>query len=320
MFFGDELRSPLTKEFTLGSAAAIGDRAYTKVTYIHRTTGNIVEDFFTLDGGSTTIIENGMSFGTFTNQVFRNTDLLHRQYDGIEFLGQYRVTDSFVLDASVTVQINNDGTFEGEAVNQPSISSSAFDYPEITPADRYFRAGRLPGFQRHKTRLWGIYNLDLGRHGDVGIAGIWRYNSGRAYSLVATNVGTNATQQAILDSLGYPNGPSARRVYFAEGRGSGVENGYGLFDLSVTYEFPVWRSLGPWFKAEIFNVFNDDTQIGANRVVTLDPTSPLDAIGIPTNYVRGARYGEATSPTHFPQYIPGLDGLRTFRVAMGFRF
>ena len=53
---------------------------------------------------------------------------------------------------------------------------------------------------------------------------------------------------------------------------------------------------------------------------TLDPTSPLDAFGIPTGYVQGARHGEATSPTHYPQYIPGLDGLRTFRVAMGFRF
>ena len=320
VFFDDNLRSPLTKEFTFGGGAAVGTRAYTKVTYIHRTTGDVVEDFFTLDGGSTEIVEDEMSFGTFTNQVYRNTDLLQRQYDGIELLGRYQVTDSFVLDASVTVQINNDGTFEGEATNRPSISSSAFDYPEITPADRYFPSGRLAGFQRHKTRVWGIYNLDLGRRGALGMAGVWRYNSGRAYSLLATNVGINSTQQAILDTLGYVSGPSARSVYFADGRGSGLENGYGLFDLSVTYEIPVWRSFRPWLKAEIFNVLNNDTQIAANRVVTIDPASPRDEFGIQTSYLEGARFGEATSSSHYPQYVPGLDGLRTFRVAMGLRF
>ena len=320
VFFDDSLRSPLTKEFTFGGGAALGTRAYTKVTYIHRTTGNLVEDFFTLDGGSTTIIEDGINFGTFTNQVYRNTDLLQREYDGVEFLGRYQVTDSFVVDASVTIQINNDGSFEGEATNRPSIPSRAFDYPEITPANRYFPTGRLAGFQRHKTRVWGIYHADLGRYGNLGIAGLWHYNSGRPYSLVATNVGTNATQQAILDTLGYASGPSAREVYFAEGRGSALENGYGLLDLSVTYEIPVWQSLSPWLKAEVFNLLNNDMQIGANRAVTLDPLSPLDEFGIPTGYVEGTRFGEATSPSHYPQYIPGLDGLRTFRVAMGLRF
>ena len=160
VFFQDSLKSPLTKEFTVGGGAAIGRKGYSKVTYIHRTMSNFVEDFFTLDGGSTTIIEDGQNFGTFTNKVFQNTNMLDRRYDGVEFLGRYQVTDRFVVDASVTVQINNDGNFVGEATNQPAISSRAFNYPEVTPADRYFPTGRLSSFQRHKTRVWGIYECE----------------------------------------------------------------------------------------------------------------------------------------------------------------
>ena len=48
--------------------------------------------------------------------------------------------------------------------------------------------------------------------------------------------------------------------------------------------------------------------------------SPLDEFGIPTGYLEGSRFGEATSVNHYPQYLPNLDGLRTFRMALGFRF
>ena len=320
VFFDDDLKSPLTKEFTFGGGASIGRRGYGKVTYIHRTMSDFVEDFFTIDGGSTTIIEDGQDFGTFTNQIFQNTSMLDRKYDAMEFLGRYQVTDRLVVDASVTVQINNEGNFAGEATNQPAISSRAGDYPEITPEGRYYPYGRLDGFQKHKTRVWGIYTLGLGEAGDVDVGAVWRYDAGRVFDFAATRVATNATQQQILDSLGYASGPSSGTVFFDGGRGSGQHDGYGLFDLSFHYSIPIWKSLSPWFKAEIYNVFNNDKQIGSNTSVSLDPNSPVDALGIPTGFTEGARFGEATSVNHYPQYLPGLDGLRTFRMAFGFRF
>lgn len=320
VFFDDSLRSPLTKEFTFGGGTSFGRRGYGKVTYIHRTASDFIEDFFDLDGGTTTIIDDGVDFGTFTNQNFRNTSALERTYDAVEFLAHYQLTSRFVIDASVTVQINNDGNFAGEASNRPAQSSPAFDFPEITPASRYFPNGRLDGFQKHKTRVWGIYTLGLDELGTVDIGGLWRYNSGAVYSIAANGVATNSTQQAILDSLGYASGPAARTVFFDEGRGSRTHPGYGLFDLSLQYQVPVWESLRPWFKAEVFNVFNNDARVGANTTVLLDPDSPLDEFGIPTGFLEGSQFGQATSVNHFPQYLPNLDGLRTFRMSLGFRF
>ena len=304
----------------MSGGATLGSRGYAKVTYIHRTMTNFVEDFFTLDTGVTTITEDGQNFGTFVNQLYRNTDALDRGFDGLMVQTRYRVAPRLLFDGSWTVQLRNEGNFVGETSNQPAISSSAFDWPEITPAIRYFPSGRLDSFQRHKVRVWGIYTLGLGRAGDVDIGGLWRYNSGRVFSLRAANQRPSATQQAIIQTLGYPSGPSPRDLYFSPGRGSEQFKGYGLFDLSFQYGIPVWQSLKPWIRAEIYNVLNNDGVIRWNTTITPDTDGPVDELGLPTRYIEGPRFGQATSPNHYPQYSPGQNGLRTIRVALGLSF
>ena len=319
VFFGDNLKSPRTKEFTLSGGGTLGTRGYAKLTYINRRASDFVEDFVTLDGGSTTVTgDDGTEFGTFSNIIYRNTDALERNYDGLQFQGRYQAAGNFLIDGSYTVQLRNEGNFEGESRNEPGSSSPAFDYPEITPENRYFPTGRLDDFQRHKIRLWGIYNLDIGAAGRVDVSGIWRYNSGLAYS-ISTDLVPTPEQTASLAALGYVDGPADRTVYFG-GRGTETFDGYGLFDLSVNYAIPVWDSLSPWIKFELFNAFNNDKQIRSNIAVDADPNSPVDELGIPTGFIEGPRFGEATSVDHFPQYIANLDGLRTFRMSFGIRF
>ena len=73
-----------------------------------------MEDFVTLDGGSTDVTGNdGTEFGTFSNVNLRNSDALFRDYDGLEFQGRYQVDSNFLVDASYTVQIRNEGNFAG---------------------------------------------------------------------------------------------------------------------------------------------------------------------------------------------------------------
>ena len=87
----------------------------------------------------------GQSYGTFVNELFRNTDELERNYDALQFDGRYRLFDSFQIDGSYTVQIRNEGNFEGENTNQPGVASVAFDYPEIFTPERNYPFGRLNG-------------------------------------------------------------------------------------------------------------------------------------------------------------------------------
>ena len=95
----------------------------------------------------------------------------------------------------------------------------------------------------------------------MDLGAIWRYNSGRAYSLRAKGVPTNPTQAALLASAGYVDVPEPRTVYFAQGRGSETFDGCGLLDVAVNYSIPVWDSLRPWIKFELFNALNNDKQI-----------------------------------------------------------
>ena len=319
VFSDPNLKSPVTKEFTLSAGATLGSDGYFKASYIRRRASNFIEDFIDLSTGFTDVMHEGQSFGVFDNQVFRNTNELQRNYDALQFDGTYRPWRSLQLDGSYTLQIKNEGNFEGEGTNRPGIPSIAFDYPEIFDPARHYPYGRLNDFQRHKIRVWGIYNLNLGGVGAVDLGGIWRYNSGLTYSLTAGGVPITAEQDAVLATLDYVSPPTSQGIFFA-GRGSENYDGYGLFDLSAQYQIPVWSDLSPYLKFELYNVFNNDKLVFWDT--TVDPVydGPVDALGLPTTYEEGLRFGEGTSVGDYPPYLPGVDGGRTFRMALGFRW
>ena len=319
VFFDPDLKSPLTKEFTASVGGALGNRGHLKATYIRRRAGNFIEDFIDTTTGETELTYEGRGYGTFVNQVFRNTDLLERNYDALQFDGRYSVTSRFQLDGSYTVQLRNEGNFEGEATNQPGVPSVAFDYPEIFTPERNYPFGRLNDFQQHKIRIWGVYNLGLGTAGDVDLAGIWRYNSGQVYSLVAGGVPLTAQQEAILEEAAYASGPTSQSLYF-DARGTEDFKGYGLLDLSVQYQIPIWRTAAPYFKFELLNAFNNDTLISWDTTVDPDYDGPVDDLGLPLNYIEGPRVGEGTSAGDYPPWRSGLDGGRAFLMSLGFRF
>ena len=71
---------------------------------------------------------------------------------------------------------------------------------------------------------------------------------------------------------------------------------------------------------EFYNILNNDKQIAWDTTVTPDPNSLKDANGLPTGYIQGARFGQATNDNQFPQPYPGQNGGRVFRMALGIRF
>jgi hypothetical protein len=216
--------------------------------------------------------------------------------------------------------VRNHGNFEGEAANQPGNPSIWFDYPELYSEARQYPFGRLDEFQRHKVRIWTSYNQGLGRFGSVDVGPILRINSGQTYSLVATNVANSAIQIARAQSLGYlRTGRTSADLYFSE-RGSEFFKGYGLLDLQLRYGIPVWKTLQPWYIFQIYNVMNNDKLAQWNTTITPDPNSPLDALGLPTGYIKSAAFGTAAAAGNFPRWSSGETGGRTFRMAFGIRF
>src|SRR5262249_48081980 len=197
------------------------------------------------------------------------------------------------------------------------------DYPEIIgPAlDRYLPDGKLVDFERNKFRMYGTYSHKMGRFGSVDVSPIWRVDSGQTFSYSAANVPLSAI--ALARNPGYPanniNANTSYTLFFGD-RGAGQFLGYGVMDLAGTYSIPVWKTVKPWIKFEFYNLLNNQKLIKWDTTVTADPNSPKDANGLPTGYIKGANFGTAVNDNQFPQPIPGTNGGRLFRMALGLRF
>jgi hypothetical protein len=315
VFFDDDLTSPLTKELTLGVAREFR-RGWARASYVRRHATDFVEDFITIDGGTTTISRNGLS-GVFDNSVYRNTDLAERRYQGIDLQSSYRPRPNVTLNAQWTVQIENDGNFEGESANNPAAPSWIGDYPEIISATRSFPNGRLDDFQRHKVRVWAAYGLDLQHFGRIDIAPLYRLGSGRTYSLTAAAVALTPQQTAL--NPGYARLPASQPVFFGP-RGAQSFEGAQLFDLAVTYGVPVWHAARPWVKVEVLNVLNNQKLLTWDTTIAADAAGPTDALGLPLAYVRGPNFGLGTSNANYARPRQGMDGGRTFLMSAGVRF
>ena len=318
VFFEDGLSSPTTREWTLQAGGELGARGYGKVAYIHRHVTGFVEDFVTTDNGATTVIRDGRNFGTFDNKIFRNTDDPVRRYQALQFQSRYAFSNAWSVNGHWTVQLKNEGNFEGEGTNQPGLSSVIGDYPEIHDAARHFPIGATDDFQRHRVRVWTIHNASFERLGAITSSLLWRYEGSQAYSLRADGVPLTPIQEARLAELGYASGPADQTIYF--GRGTGRFDDYSIVDASLNYEIPVWDELRPWLKLDLFNVFNDNEPYRFNTAVRLDPNSPVDALGIPTGFIPDPNFGEPTSSTDYPRPYGGEVGGRTFRMSFGLRF
>jgi hypothetical protein len=164
--------------------------------------------------------------------------------------------------------------------------------------------------------------MNLGRFGSLDVTPMWRYNSALTYSLVANSVPLSAVQRSR--NPGYARLPGSgtngsQSLFFGE-RGSQEFAGYGLVDLGITYQVPVWRAIKPWVELEVLNVLNNDKLIAWDTTISVDPNSALDGNGLPTGYIKGANFGKATSTAQFPRPRAGLTGGRTFLAAVGIRF
>ena len=321
IFLDEDLVSPLTREFTVSATQQLGDRGGVRAMYVWRKATGLVETFVNdpSAAGKTTVTQNGTTFGTFDNIYYRNSDDAVRNYQGLEMSSHYDRA-KWSAAAQWTIQIKNEGNYEGEAANQPGIGTAIGDYPELLVA-RDYPMGNLDDFQRHKVRAWMTYHQGLGRFGSVDVTPLWRYNSALTYSLAA-NVPLSAVQRSR--NPGYArlpgSGATGSQTLFFDDRGSEQFAGYGLVDLAATYQVPVWKTMRPWVKFELLNALNNDKLMKWDTTITADPNSPLDADGLPTGYIKGPRFGTGTATSNYPAPRPGLTGGRTIMAAFGLRF
>ena len=176
-------------------------------------------------------------------------------------------------------------------------------------ADRNFPVGPLPSHLEHKLRVWTNYGLQFGKAGDLDLTLVFRYDSPLTYS--HTTYVLLSEQQAARDP-GYATPPFFQEIFF-DGRGSQTFDSLNAFDFVSIYRVPVWRSVEPWIKLQVRNLLNSTPKLNWDTEVIADFAGPVDANGMPTEFIRSPTYGEALSPS---DYYPG----REFLISLGIRF
>jgi hypothetical protein len=323
IFAAPGLHSPTVREFTTSVGRELGTKGFARATYQFRRWYDFVEDEIQLSNGIVNVNRNGANIGNLTKVIIDNTNGIHREYQGLVLQSGYRFSSVVNVGAHYTLQLKNEGNSNAEAANQPGISSIYGDYPEIYgPAiDRYLPDGKLADYQQHKLRVYGTYTQKMGRFGSLDLSPIWRVDSGQVFSYSAASVPLSAIE--LARNPGYPtnniNTSTSATLFFGD-RGIGQFDGSGLIDFAATYTVPVWKTAKPWVKVEFYNLLNNDKLVRWDTTVTADPNSPKDANGLPTGYIQGANFGKATSDSQYPQPIPGTNGGRLFRIALGLRF
>jgi outer membrane receptor for ferrienterochelin and colicin len=336
VFMDPDLKSPVVKEFSASFGRALGARGHAEASYVHRRGVDFIEDFQTVAGGSTEVVASGVSAGQFTNIIYRNTDLARRAYDAMILQGMYSLRANWTVSGHWTTQLRNEGNYEGENPNLPGKPSILGNYPEAVSAARNYPDGNLQSFQRHRARIWTIYTLSLDRWkaGTLSFSGLVRSDSALVYSLRQNNPQFNATQRGIINAAGYVDVPaitgiSNYYIFYGE-RGSERFKGFSLLDTSVNYDIPVFKSVRPWVKFDVFNLLDNRKLIAWNVVVAADNTTAADGLGFRAGHVKGGAFGTATGNTislsgitvnAFPSaFNQALPGGRTFRMSFGLRF
>ena len=316
IFLDDNLNTPRTKEWTLQAGTRLGNKGELKAVYANRKTTNILDDFITIDLGKTTVTDAGVNFGVFDNNFIRNTDDPNfRKYQGLQFLANYHVDNNWYVGAHWTIQLKNEGNFEGEAGNQPGNYSIIGDRPEFYSAERHYPTGRFDDYQQHRLRAYTTYDVKVGRAGTATVGGVYRYDSAGTYSLFSNNVAITAQQ--LARNPGYARPPTFQTLFYGA-RGTEEFNPSHLFDFSFLYEVPVYKAARPFVKAELRNAFNKQPLIGFNVQVNPDPNSPKDALGLPTGYTKAASFG--VPQNNYTATAPHVPQPRTLLFAVGFRF
>lgn len=310
VFFPDSVTAPLTTEYTLSVGGNVTRTLSAAATFISRNTRSFVEDFIDdpSAAGKTDVVYQGVDYGTFDNRRFANSDVPRRRYQALQLQAAFSGLPNLLLQANYTYQLKFEGTIEGEAANAPGISSVYGNYPEIAALDRTAPYGNLTSYQKHKLRMLGSYRIAT-PIGAFTPGVIYSYDSGAPYNLTSS---VDYTGIQLARDPGYASLPARQTIFFG-GRGENFFPSQQQWDLSLGWDAPLFKAVAPYVRVAVTNVFNTHYLVSFNTSVRPNTAGPLDANGLPTTYIKGASFGQATNSTDY-------QAARIVTAAAGIRF
>lgn len=311
------LRSPGVNEVAGGLTKRLGARALVRMDGVYRS----FNDFYsTRADRSTGQVANDLGQVFDLNRI-ENTDLVERQYAGLNLSASWRPTDRLTLGGAYTLS-RTWGSFDGETSAGGPITATPLLYPEYREGRWNYPVGDLSIDQRHKARLHAIYSRPVVAGGDFTLAVIQSLNSGTPYGAF----GNITIAPYVPQGLGYRSAPASVVYYFTDRDAFRAETSSST-DMAATlnYRLPGARQAQLFVKADVLNLFNQARIVNpfflntgvltnVNRPAQYAAFNPFtDAPVQGVHWDLNSTFGAAQN--RFAYQVP-----RTLRVAVGMRF
>jgi len=284
------LRGQYTEEIILGSEYEIIPDLKFGLNYIHRTLPSVIEDV-SPDGGNNYLITNpGQNFDAeaaalhklaqqqmassdpATQQLgalnesrsaivagVKNFQLPIRTYDGVQFQATQRPTKRSLLLASYTYSQsrgNYPGLFSTATGQADPNITSLYDLPDLL-ANRY---GVLGLDRPHNFKVDGFYQFDLKKAGVITAGASFRAQSGIAHN--------------YLGASAHPGYGTGETYILPEGAG-GRSPLTSQTDIHISYGRRLNKNTLVEGFFNVFNLFNQQDQLGTDENYTLDAINPI---------------------------------------------
>ncbi|MDD5562539.1 MAG: TonB-dependent receptor [Thermoanaerobaculaceae bacterium] len=319
------LNSPNADEWTIGASKRLGNNGQVRIDYINRK----FHDFYMTEVNQTTGLSPSDQYGNQYDLgwIVNNDSIVSREYNGILISAQYKLTDALSLGGNYTWSTLK-GNMVGETGGSGPVTGADLTYPEYKQEKWYNPKGYLSGDQRHRARIWGVWDLINTKHNRLSVSALETYSSGTPYGAVA-----GIDDRPYVTNPGYLSPPSNVNYYFTN-RAKYTTDTITRTDLSFNYAF-VLPALGTdlqfYVEPRVTNVFNEhgvtnvNTTVYTNRNKSyLDNFNPFTTAapvecpqGTTTahcgNWQKGPNFGKPQAPTDF-------QTARTFVVSFGVRF
>ena len=309
------LESPYTDEFVLGFTKRFGTKGLVRMDYVKRDFGGFYVQRIDQSTGLHTM-PNGaiVDLGYVEND---SQGLLERKYDAVQLSGQFRPTGRLQLGGNYTWS-HAQGNWDGETGPNGPIRSGIYEYPEYRSFARHNPKGDLSIDQRHKARMWAVYDILNTRMHRLSASAMHNFWSGVPYEAAA---GINT--RPYVTNPGYRT-PPATVTYFFTDRGAFTTDNIQRTDFALNYSLvlPIFGANTEIFvQPQILNAFNRKGVESVNASVftnatrsslqAFDPWTETPVEGI--HWEKGPDFGNPTVTGSYQQP-------RTFRVSFGVRF
>ncbi|TAM55014.1 MAG: TonB-dependent receptor, partial [Acidobacteria bacterium] len=258
---GKNLKSPYAQEYTVGLTKRLGSRGLARMDYVHREYKDLYSTRVDMSTGQVTD-----SLGNVSDlKVIGNDNVLEKKYDGVNLQASYRVSDAWQVAGNYTWS-HSYGNYEGETSGSGPVSntSNPYYYPEYSRQSWTNPVGNLSNDQRHRGRVWVVWDVLNTRHNTMSVSLMESYASGTPYSAAGT-----VYTYLYVTNPGYAQRPTTSTYYFSK-RGAYTSDAVTSTDLSLNYSFKVpafGTDLELYVIPQITNIFNEQAVMFPNSTV-----------------------------------------------------